>query len=123
MSLTYEQERFNSDGSKDWYESAWGSRFAATSDAGKPALYVPVELLEAAVQFLRRCKPFATEKMALEIHQFLKTFPPSQSDAATKPNPRACFICGFAEKEHDATTHQYVPKGPSKSDAAGVDKP
>lgn len=93
--MTPEQHRFNSDGSKDWY----GSRFAATSEAGKPTLYVPVELLEAALGFLTRCKPFATEKMALEIHKFLETFPEQPKRQHDYTAPR----CWCGEANHRAT--------------------
>lgn len=71
-SLTLEQSVFNADGSRDWYAPAWSTR---TTIASK--LYIPMELLAAALGFLKRARYFTPEgsgELTDEINAYLSTF-------------------------------------------------
>lgn len=67
--LTAEQAVFNSSGSRDWYNSSWAARQVIET-----TLYVPMELLAAALGFLRRAQPFLEGGLPREVRAYLATY-------------------------------------------------
>jgi hypothetical protein len=86
----------------------------------EPGHFVEVENSEGASIRFGEWVQRSDGYWVLRLHGYNLNGEMTASDAATEPNPRACCVCGFGEKEHDATTHQYVPKGPSTSDAGAT---
>lgn len=76
--MTPEQHLFQRDGSRTWYEPKWRERISVGTE---PKTFVPVELLEAALGFLRRAEPLLPvgvddtgHSLGREVTAFLSTF-------------------------------------------------
>jgi hypothetical protein len=85
-----ERWMYERDGSRKWYAAAWADR---QTFHAPDKFYVPIELLEAALKFLRRAKYFTPQtdaggpSLTVEIEKFLATFEAAPADETIAEQP------------------------------------